>query len=70
MSAAAPRPRPYRPVFCVFRVIFMTFLATLLAFCISLFFGIVGVLLTKMIRGTATPNMTVARFPLLWPRWP
>ncbi len=41
-------------------MVVVTFLATLLAFCIALFFGIVGIVLTKMIRGTATPDMSVA----------
>jgi uncharacterized membrane protein len=60
-AANAVRPRPrYRAILGIFRVIFVTFLATLLAFCIGLFFGIVGVVLTKMIRGTSTPSMAAA----------
>ncbi len=52
--------RRYKPAFAALRVIAITFLATLLGFCIGLFFGIVGVVLTKMIRGTSTPDMAVA----------
>ncbi len=44
----------------IFRIFAITFLATLLAFSISLFLGIVGVVLTKMIRGTGTMDMSLA----------
>ncbi len=54
------RPGRSRLFFTVLRVVFVTFLATLLAFCIGLFFGIVGIVLIKMIRGAATPDMAVA----------
>ncbi len=57
---SAARSRRYRPFWAIFRVVAITFLATLLAFCVGLFFGIVGVVLTKMIRGTPTPDMAVA----------
>ncbi len=65
-------PRAQRRLSNVFlgvvRVLAVTFVATLLAFCIGLFFGIVGIVLYKMVRGTATPSMAVAyrhvAFPL------
>src|SRR5512146_3090550 len=62
MSSAATRPHYglYRTLIGILRVIFVTFLATLLAFCIGLFFGIVGVVLVKMIRGTPTMDMSIA----------
>lgn len=64
MSSAPNQDRQrrgrYRAVIGVIRVLAVTFLVTLLAFCIALFFGIVGVVLAKMIRGTPTPDMTVA----------
>ncbi len=50
----------YRPVLAGLRVIGVTTLAGLLAFCLALFFGIVGIVLTKMIRGTPGPDMAVA----------
>jgi TRAP-type C4-dicarboxylate transport system permease small subunit len=63
----AGRRSRYKPVWAVFRAVAVTFLATLLAFCISLFFGIVGVLLTKMIRGTPTPDLDVAYRHIAFP---
>ncbi len=49
-----------RALLGVFRVVVVTLLATLLAFCIALFFGIVGIVMTKMIRGTPMPDMSIA----------
>ncbi len=64
---AAGRRSRHKAVWAVFRVVAVTFLATLLAFCISLFFGIVGVVLTKMIRGTPTPDMSIAYRHIAFP---
>ncbi len=60
IERARPHPQLSRAFLATVRVIFVTFLATLLAFCIGLLFGIVGVVLVKMIRGAATPGMSVA----------
>ncbi len=57
---AAPRRGVARAFLGAVRVIFVTFLATLLAFCVGLFFGIVGIVLVKIVRGAATPDMAVA----------
>ncbi len=65
-NAAGERNR-YKAVWAVFRVVAITFLATLLAFCVSLFFGIAGVVLTKMIRGTPTPDLSVAYRHIAFP---
>ncbi len=54
------RRKAYAALAGIFRIFMITFLATLLAFSISLFFGIVGVVLTKMIRGTPTMDMSLA----------
>lgn len=55
-----PQRRLYAAVAGIFRIFAITFLATLLAFCISLFFGIVGMVLTEMIRGAPTMDMSLA----------
>jgi cation transporter-like permease len=62
MSSAGSRPHQdlYRTLMGIVRVIVVTFLATLLAFSIGLFFGIVGVVLTKMIWGNPNMDMSLA----------
>ncbi len=55
-----PHPRLSRAFLAGVRVVFVTFLATLLAFSIGLLFGIVGVVLVKLIGGTATLSLTTA----------
>ncbi len=61
MDSRNPGEAPYNAVPAGFggilRVVVTTFLATLMAFCISLFFGIIGILLAKVIRGTPTMDI-------------
>ena len=59
-ATPAPRRRRYRMVWAMVRVVGVTALVTILAFCLALFFGIVGIVLTKMIRGTPGPSLVMA----------
>ena len=59
MIRRRPRGR-HRAVVAALRVAGVTVLASVLAFSVALFLGIVGIVLTKMIRGTPTPDMAVA----------
>ncbi len=56
----ARRPRRYRLLLAAFRVVLITFVVTIMAFCVALLFGIVGIVLTKMIRGGPGPNLALA----------
>jgi hypothetical protein len=42
------------------RVLLVTFVVTLLSFAVSVFFGILGILLAAHLRGVTRPNLTLA----------
>ncbi len=44
----------------LFRVLVITVLATLLAFCVALFLGIIGILLAKVIRGAPAMDIRLS----------
>lgn len=52
-----PKPRWY---LIPLRVLLATFVVTLLSFAVSLFLGIVGLVLAARLRGIARPNLAVA----------
>ena len=56
---AASAPRSLRWYMIPVRVLLATFVVTLLSFAVSLFLGILGVVLAAQIRGVH-PNMTIA----------
>ena len=58
MPPVAPARRP-RLLFIPIRVLLITFLLTLLALAISLFLGIIGIVISAEMRGVA-PNMPSA----------
>jgi hypothetical protein len=56
---ATPVPASFRWYMVPVRVLLATFVVTLLSFAVSLFLGILGVVLAAWLRG-AHPNMTIA----------
>jgi hypothetical protein len=56
-KAFVQKPRWF---FIPVRVLLVTFVVSLLSFALSLFLGIVGILLAAKLRGTAHPNLTIA----------
>lgn len=49
------------------RVLLVTFVVALLSFAVSLFLGILGILLAAKLRGTAHPNLTMAYRHIAFP---
>jgi amino acid transporter len=56
---ATSAPRSLRWYLIPVRVLLATFVVTLLSFAVSLFLGILGVVLAARVRGVS-PNMTIA----------
>lgn len=56
---ATPAPASLRWYWIPLRVLLATLIVTLLSFAVSLFLGILGVVLAAWVRG-AHPNMTIA----------
>jgi hypothetical protein len=54
-----PTPRPPRWYAIPVRILLATFIGTLISFAVSLFIGILGIIIVSALRHTQ-PNMTVA----------
>jgi hypothetical protein len=54
-----PTPRPPRWYAIPVRILLVTFIGTLISFAVSLFIGILGIIIVSALRHTQ-PNMTVA----------
>jgi len=59
--------RKPRWLFIPIRVLLVTFVVTLLSFAVSLFLGILGVLLAAKLRGTPHPNLAMAYRHIAFP---
>ena len=60
MPSAEPSLRQPRWYLIPLRVLLVTFIVTLISFAVSLFLGILGILLAARLRGAAHPNLTIA----------
>ena len=60
MPSAEPSLRHPRWYLIPVRVLLVTLIVALLTFAVSLFLGILGILLAAHLRGVARPNLTIA----------